>query len=292
MKSFIRLSFILVLILLYCTAPTLADDVAPVPVELAFNFDEIVPGRLGMVMVTGWDVASATGMFDGRPVYFHRDGESLVALIAASLEIEREGQYLDASITLYSGEVVNYHLPVKIAWAGYGKQTINIPSNLGYLLEPAINDTETQLLLRVYSQNSPQRFWDGQLELPVDGTTTSPFGVYRSYNDGTLTARHTGQDLRAPVGTPVHASAPGRVVLAESLDVRGNTVIIDHGWGVLTGYSHFSEILVEPGQMVQAGEIIGMSGNTGRSTGPHLHWELAVGGTWVDPLVWVMPEMP
>ena len=290
MKPLAHLGLIFVFLLL-CASPALAEDVTPVALELSFNFARLAPGQTGMVMVTGWDVASADGAFDSRPVYFHRVGESLVALIAASLEIERQGQFLDATVYLYSGDVVNYHLPVEIAWAGFGRQDIHLPGNLDCLLDPALNDAETELLMGIYGQDTPQRFWDGPLQLPVSGATTSPFGVYRVYNER-FRARHSGQDIRAPLGTPVSASAGGRVALAETLDIRGKTVVIDHGWGVFTGYSHFSEILVRPGQLVQAGETIGLSGNTGRATGPHLHWELAVDGTWVDPLGLTPPALP
>jgi murein DD-endopeptidase MepM/ murein hydrolase activator NlpD len=295
MKTVIHLSFIAVIMLACCAAPALAEDVAPVPVDLALGFDSLVPGQFGTVIVSGWDVASASGTFDGRPVTFHHRGESLVALVAASLETEGPEQLLNVTINLHSGETINYHLPVAIAWAGYGNQTITIPSNLGYLLEPDVNDNETLLLNQIYGQSTPQRFWDGALETPIpvsEGAITSPFGVYRVYNDGKYAALHSGQDIAAPVGTQVKAAAPGRVVLAEALDVRGNMVIIDHGWGVFTGYCHFSEILVEAGQMVNTGDVVGKVGNTGRSTGAHLHWELAVGGTWVDPLEWAAPAMP
>lgn len=291
MTKSIRLTFTIIILTLLCTLPALAEDTAPVPVELALGFDVLEPGQFGSVIVTGWDVASATGSFDGRPVHFHREGESLIGFIAASLGLDPNDQQLDTEVTLYSGETLTYHLPVKIGWDAYGKQNITLPSNLGYLLDPELNDAETQLLKNIYSRNTPKRHWDGPLALPIQGPTISPFGVFRVYNE-TFTGRHTGQDIRASEGTPVYASAAGEVVLAEELSIRGNMVIIDHGWSLFTGYCHFSELLVEPGQIVQKGDLIGKSGNTGRSTGPHLHWEFAVAGTWVDPLVWNEPVMP
>ncbi|MBN1285008.1 MAG: M23 family metallopeptidase [Anaerolineae bacterium] len=291
MRQFIRLSFTVVILTVLGALPALAEDAAPVPVELSLSFDVLEPGQFGTVIVAGWDVASASGVFDGRPVYFHRAGESLVGLIAASLGIDPNNQFLDVEVTLSSGEALTYHLPVKIGWDAYGSQNITLPSSMGYLLDPALNDAETKLLQGIYSRNTPMRYWDGPLAMPVKDQITSPFGVFRVYNNS-LTGRHTGQDIRAAKSTPVYASAPGIVVLAESLDIRGNTVIIDHGWGVFTSYCHFSEILVEPGQSVQTGDLLGMSGNTGRSAGPHLHWELAVAGTWVDPLVWNQPPIP
>jgi len=81
----------------------------------------------------------------------------------------------------------------------------------------------------------------------------------------------------------VTAIASGRVMLAELMDIRGNYVAIDHGWGVYSGYAHLSEMLVVPGQWVRKGDVIGLSGVNGRSAGAHLHWEMVVGGTWIDP---------
>ncbi len=80
------------------------------------------------------------------------------------------------------------------------------------------------------------------------------------------------------------ATNRGRVVLAQQLQVRGNMVIIDHGGGLYSGYAHLSSFNVSEGQMVEAGDIVGMSGNTGLSTGPHLHWEMAIDGVWLDAL--------
>jgi murein DD-endopeptidase MepM/ murein hydrolase activator NlpD len=88
------------------------------------------------------------------------------------------------------------------------------------------------------------------------------------------------------------APAPGRVVLAEMLKVRGNTTIIDHGWGIFTAYLHQSEIQVSVGDRVETGQIIGLVGGTGRVTGPHLHWEVWVGGVPVDPIEWTERAFP
>ncbi|MCZ7546882.1 MAG: hypothetical protein M5R40_26680 [Anaerolineae bacterium] len=166
MKKPGRSILLVICLMALCAAPALAEDVTPVAVELSFNFDRLAPGTAGMVMVTGWDVASAEATFDGRPVTFQREGESLIAFIAASLEIGRVDEYLDATVRLHSGGEVNYHLPVDVAWADWGQQNISLPSNLGYLLDPAINDAETTLLQNIYSRITPQRYWDGPFALP------------------------------------------------------------------------------------------------------------------------------
>jgi len=127
---------------------------------------------------------------------------------------------------------------------------------------------------------------------PYSDCFNSVFGVRRSYNGGVHTSYHTGVDFCGGLGVEIYAPAPGRVVFAGPLEVCGNTTYIDHGWGVYTGYCHQSEIRVQVGDFVEAGQGIGIVGNSGRSTGAHLHWELWVGGVRVDPLEWLSFTFP
>ncbi|HEX9893572.1 MAG TPA: M23 family metallopeptidase, partial [Gemmatimonadales bacterium] len=120
----------------------------------------------------------------------------------------------------------------------------------------------------------------------------SVFGTRRSYNGSEFIYYHTGLDLYGSSTTPVLAPAAGRVAFASLLTVRGNTTYIDHGWGVFSGFLHQSEILVQPGELVEPGQIVGYVGGTGRVTGPHLHWEVWVGGVPVDPLTWTRSAFP
>jgi murein DD-endopeptidase MepM/ murein hydrolase activator NlpD len=106
--------------------------------------------------------------------------------------------------------------------------------------------------------------------------------VLRSYNDGPYDVYHSGVDYALPVGAPVQAPAGGRVIFADTLRLRGNVVIVDHGRGVMTAYFHLDRIDVTVGQQVAAGESLGAVGNTGLSSGPHLHWDLRVNGVPVD----------
>lgn len=118
---------------------------------------------------------------------------------------------------------------------------------------------------------------------PVDGIVTSPYGVHRVFNKQPK-GSHMGLDLRGATGTPIHACADGRVVLAEELYYAGNAVYVDHGFGVVTAYMHMSAFAVKEGDMVKAGDLLGKVGMTGRVTGPHLHLSLYVFGVSVDPL--------
>ena len=112
---------------------------------------------------------------------------------------------------------------------------------------------------------------------PVNGPVTSPFGMRWG-------RMHTGIDIGVPYGTPIHASASGRVVYSGWMDGYGNLVAIDHGHGLSTAYAHQSRIAVSNGQTVSQGEVIGYVGCTGHCFGPHLHFEVRINGTPVDPM--------
>lgn len=161
-------------------------------------------------------------------------------------------------------------------------------------LEEAFTKPEDDLMLEVVSPFTSEKYWSGVFNYPVDEPVCikSWFGNRRSYNDQPYNRFHTGADFGVCANLNIYAPANGKVVFTDSLLTRGNATIIDHGLGVYSGFWHQSEILVEEGQLVKAGDLIGLIGNTGRSTGPHLHWELVVNGIQVDPLPWLETVYP
>jgi murein DD-endopeptidase MepM/ murein hydrolase activator NlpD len=160
------------------------------------------------------------------------------------------------------------------------------------LLDPAVVAAERERLDALRPTFTPNRSWSGAFQRPCVGSVSSYFGTHRAYNNGPYTSYHGGVDLRGPTGAPVYAPAGGTVLMAEALTVRGNAVLLDHGWGVLTGYWHLSTIEVQVGQQVAQGDVIARVGSTGLSTGAHLHWEMWVGGVNVNPLRWLEPFYP
>jgi len=143
---------------------------------------------------------------------------------------------------------------------------------------------EGQRLHEIYARVTPERLWSGTFRMPLAGAHTARnFGRRRVLN-GEPRSPHTGVDMPAPTGTPVHAAQRGRVVLAENLFYAGNAVVIDHGLGVYTLYAHLSAIAVKEGDAVERGALIGKVGATGRVTGPHLHWGLIVNEARVNAL--------
>lgn len=138
---------------------------------------------------------------------------------------------------------------------------------------------------------SPEKFWAGPFLRPSQGRVSSEYGVRRYYN-GVFAENyyHRGIDYAAPTGTPVVAPAAGKIALtgrvADGFELHGNTIGLDHGQGVESIFIHLSRIDVQEGDFVEAGQVIGSIGNTGASTGPHLHWGLYVNGVAVDPAPW------
>lgn len=221
--------------------------------------------------------------------------DALVGLVAVHALTEPGYIWLDLAWQP-AGEPVSQTLrwPLQVVDAGYPSFDIILPEGKGDLLAPEIVQAELQRMTALWNAPPTPRKW-GQLFLrPVanEWLTSAPYGQRRSYNSGPVSGFHSGQDFAAPEGTPIIAPAAGVVVLAEALQVRGNSVLIDHGDGVFTGYWHLVDLAVSAGQSVQAGGLLGHVGTTGLSTGNHLHWELRINGFAVDPMQWLTTRFP
>jgi murein DD-endopeptidase MepM/ murein hydrolase activator NlpD len=168
-------------------------------------------------------------------------------------------------------------------------------------IDPAETEPELNQLINITAPATPEKLWVGEFYSPASQYAestyfTSRYGNRRTYigqgTDLTIQGFHTGLDFGGGTGLPITVPARGRVVFAGPWIVRGNTTVIDHGWGVYSGFWHQSKINVQVGDMVEQGQVIGEVGGTGRVTGPHLHWELWVNGIQVDPLDWLIQAYP
>jgi murein DD-endopeptidase MepM/ murein hydrolase activator NlpD len=138
---------------------------------------------------------------------------------------------------------------------------------------------------------TPEREWSGTFTTPANAEISDVFGSQRIFN-GKTTSTHWGQDFRVPTGTPVAAMNDGTVLLARPLYFEGGFVVLDHGQGLLTLYLHLSEFKVKEGEQVKRGQVIALSGGTGRATGPHLHVEVRWQGVRLDPAALVRLRLP
>ncbi|MFN8531144.1 MAG: M23 family metallopeptidase [Anaerolineae bacterium] len=261
-------------------------------------FNMLAQGSVGLARVYGVNPAGSpvngvTATFTGDVIsFFPAQVEGMEAsffgLIAASMEqTARPGYDLVATVTYADGSTAVLTLPIQIAVGPFIRQIVTLPPDTAYLLDPEIERNELARLESVFAGYTTQRYWDSSgFQMPIPNALTSPFGAFRTFNE-IFNTRHTGWDIRTTNGQPVMAVAAGRVAFAGRLEIRGNHVIIDHGYGVYSTYSHLSQIYVTTGQMVEKNQVIGLTGSTGRTSGPHFHWEMAVNGDFVDSVQFI-----
>jgi biotin carboxyl carrier protein len=229
-------------------------------------------------------IDSISGQFDGRELVFQGDGPTQTALIGAAMNME-PGDYQLVLTALADGQDVSESYTVAVRARDYKVERLSLPKKM---VTPAAKEViariirEANSLKKVKKMLTPERFWDGEFVHPADGLFADNFGVRRIIN-GIEKKPHSGNDLKAYAGTPVKSPNGGTVVYVDKMYYGGKTVVVDHGHGLSTLYMHLSKILVNHGERVEKGEVIGLVGSTGRSTGPHLHWGAYLGGINVDP---------
>ncbi len=252
----------------------------------------LVEGRTVQLQARTNASATVTGTFLDRPLQIAAEENNtlLTALIGVPLGTESGIYPLELSVTGGDGIPAVLIVNLQVGVGSYGFERIRLMEGLDELLNTATEAAELSLLNNTMTRFSTEHYLDGPMGLPAAARMTSPFGSTRSYNGGAFERVHTGADFAGVAGTPILAPASGRVVLADDLNIRGTATVIDHGWGVYTGYWHQSARYVDLGDFVETGQVIGAIGSTGRVTGAHLHWELWVNGVPVDPMQWVSTD--
>ena len=263
-------------------------EIAP---SIDYNIQPSQPaqGQSVRVQISPPPNATLEGYFMGRSMDFAQQTDgSMVSIIAVHALAAPAVYPIELVYTNSIGERQHHEIRIQVVDGGYGQEAINIGPELSGLLEPSLVQTELDHVAAVMTNFSREPLFDGVFSLPAAGVITSNYGTRRSYNGSPYDNNfHGGTDFGGAVGSPITAPADGIVVMSEPLEVRGNVVILDHGWGVYTGYWHLTERSVEVGQRVVRGEVIGLLGSTGLVTGAHLHWEMWVQDVQVSPMQWV-----
>ncbi len=253
----------------------------------------VIQGQTLVVEVAARRSLTVTGQVANRSLAFADEGGRRYALLGIPLWTSPGPHAVELTALDKSGHTTILTGTLPVVGGLFSRQDITLPADRLPLLKRDLNIFEDRRLTLLCGHFSPRRAWRGSFMVPIPhAPVISGFGGYRSYNGGLLRSRHAGLDLRGAAGTPVMAAAAGRVAWVGLLAIRGHTVIVDHGWGVYSLYCHLSRADVEADQAVKKGDVIGAVGNTGRSTGPHLHWEMRVGGVCVDPLQWTQQLIP
>ena len=227
------------------------------------------------------------------PAHAVENGREHFILLSVPIFTEVALEQMEVTLlTRDENEQHNFILQAQVLPRDFGEETINLLADRLNLLDEEVEAAENERIRTIMSKVQPWRSFGGGMKPPAAGPVISDFGTRRSYNGSPFDRFHSGTDFAAPLGAPIYAAAPGVVVFAGQLAVRGLATIIDHGWGVYTGYWHQDSLAVGVGQTVQVGQIIGTIGGTGRVSGVHLHWELWVNGVPVNPMQWLDEVFP
>jgi murein DD-endopeptidase MepM/ murein hydrolase activator NlpD len=233
-------------------------------------------------------VTRVEGTVHGQPVTFvvAADGRSARGLLGLAADLA-PGDY-DIAVRADSGSggaAIEGAATLTVAKAVFRSQALRVDPRF---VQPPKDELpriekERAHLAELSHHVDREQPWSAPFSAPLDSAVTESYGTRRTFN-GELASQHRGVDLKGAMGTPIAAPGAGRVVLAEELYYTGNTVVIDHGAGVVSLLAHMSHIGVKVGDAVDAGAVVGEVGATGRVTGPHLHWSAWVGGTSIDPM--------
>jgi murein DD-endopeptidase MepM/ murein hydrolase activator NlpD len=230
--------------------------------------------------------AKINGEWMGRKLGFFRGhaGHDWFALVGVDVQGAVGPSPLRIDVKLEGGGARDLSRTIEIRSAHYRTGSLTVEPKF---VEPDPEEqkrieAEAQLKARVFAASAQEPLWSGSFRAPVNAAPTDSFGKRRMFN-GKLASIHKGMDFRAPMGMPVRAGNSGVVVLARELYFEGNCVVIDHGLGLFTVSMHLSRIDVREGQQVVKGQRLGLSGATGRVTGPHLHWAVRWQDAYLDP---------
>lgn len=284
--------FIVLLLTVWLTAFA-AESVATADVSVQPQY--LVNGSACLFAVHLKDAPDkVTAKWLDHDVTFSRGADNIWYALAGIPYETKPGTYdLAIAATILDGSVQRSVKQVAVHRANYKTSRLTLPQK--YVTPPPETlkriEAEKEIKQVAFSHLIASPEWSGKFVAPVAADITESYGTSRTLN-GKLATVHRGTDFRAPLGTPIHASNAGEVVLARELYYEGNCIVIDHGLGFMTMYMHLSRFDVKEGDKVEKGQAIALSGGTGRVTGPHLHMAVRWSGEYLDPMKLIAIRLP
>lgn len=272
--------------LLLLVLPLTVSAQSPDRATVSLTPSPVTVGSPELIRISATDAKSIDGEWFGRKIQFFpaHDHRTWLALAGVDVEAPAAPSTLLIHIHLNNNTVRDLTQPIDVHPAHYRTGVLSVEPKFVSPSPDQLKEIEADSKIKqaVFATSADVPLWSGSFRAPVNAPPTDSFGTRRTFN-GKLASIHKGMDFRAPTGTTVRAANNGTVVLARPLYYEGNCVVIDHGLGLYTVSMHFSRIDVHEGQHVAAGDPLGLSGATGRVTGPHLHWAVRWQGAYLDP---------
>lgn len=249
----------------------------------------IQQGKCFSIMVVSAEgIAKLETDFAGQRVRLYKNGDGYKGIIGVPPE-QKPGKY-KLTLKITGNRDVQSRVSIVVALTKFPSVSFWLKPERKKLLAKDLVADEWALVEKVLVVESQEQRWAGKFLLPVKFPVSMKFGTVENVNNQQR-GQHRGMDLAAPFGTEVAAANNGRVVFAQVLKVFGGTMVIDYGQGIHSLYFHLSKFLAPVGTDVKKGEVVALSGNSGVSSGPHLHWGMSVHNLRVDPMQWVMEEL-
>jgi Peptidase family M23 len=285
-NNFLFAAIFALLAALVFTVPLSAMDNKDIKVQIIP--EKITQGDAILLMLSCPDpTQSIMGKWRGKSFFFYREKSRPVfsSLIGIDLDEVPGEKTIILNIADAKGDSSKMPIKFTVSKKDFPVQRLTLPSNMVFLSPDSLARVkrEKTSVDRLWDLPAIEKKWKRTFIMPVRGKVLSPFGVRRFINNAPRSP-HTGIDLRAKAGTPVLASSDGTVAMTSELFFAGKAVFLDHGMGIITMYFHLSEVRVKEGEKVAQGQILGRVGQTGRASGPHLHWGIRIHGSRIDPL--------
>ncbi|MDF2595731.1 MAG: uncharacterized protein K0R69_2072 [Clostridia bacterium] len=251
--------------------------------EVRLNETSVYPGDSFAIFISNTDLAenfSVSAPFYNKPIQCYKQEEGFVGLIPVEAWSAPGKYQIQVSDTRTKGLTT---LDVNILPKTFDVQYLKVSKSTAAIATTNNSDKDQVYFDAARANPIQEKLWKGAFVQPAKGRITTDYCATRYTNDNPTPSRHLAIDIANSTGTSIVASNNGKVVLAKKLIVTGNTVVIDHGWGVFTSYFHLSKISAKEKDFVTKGNIIGEIGSTGYSTGPHLHFAIWKDGTFLNP---------
>lgn len=292
------LALVFALVVVFLLPPAFLNREEPLPEKplpekppaVSFSKQELFPGDYFMLYVenlkTADEISVSTKLVNKTPQFFpYRGGQ--VAVFAVNYRTAPGIYPLAVTVNRNGMPSFEHAAEITIAPKDFKTQYLRVTAKQQAIRTEDAANEDTIRVNKAKSISAAEPLWEGRFIVPVEGRISTEYGLVR-YINKVESGRHAGVDIAAPAGTPVKAANSGIVSLSCPLNVSGNTVIIDHGMNFFSAYCHMDELLVNEGDTVNKGDIIGKVGSTGFSTGPHLHWTVSSGTAFINP--WLFLE--